>query len=258
MQGRGFDVKSPPPVTHPTPWVALGSPAGEKGQLALQPQLHIEDEAEAYRYKTRKRHCFWLGVDDVARCGVAPGKKERGLDILSSLSGRRVESGGRGGAVPFMPKKLQNSVACTSENKVTSKLASVECHSSKPWMRGDDTGHLSFAKECLVDALGKKFPRCHLPTCIVAYPWALAASAIVNVVGGRGKLSAHNHAGSWCVSGASRNTVHAHTDERVASCDYNTNNPRCSPIKKSTNLFFLCLRCDMNMHVCVLCVFIHT
>jgi hypothetical protein len=85
-------VNSPPPVTHPMPCVALGSPAGECGHAGSQPQLHMDDDADA----------------------------------------------------------------------------SVECHSSKPCTRGEETGHLLLAKSWrAMSGLGKKLPRCHLPMCSV-------------------------------------------------------------------------------------------
>ena len=41
--------------------------------------------------------------------------------------------------------------------------ASVECHSSNPWTRGDDTGHFALTQLVSLPAVffGKKFPRCH-------------------------------------------------------------------------------------------------
>ena len=40
--------------------------------------------------------------------------------------------------------------------------ASVECHSSKPWVRGEETGHLLLAQSFFVTpGFGKKLPRCH-------------------------------------------------------------------------------------------------
>ena len=58
VHSRDLELKFPPPVTQPVPGTAAGaggepggsvggSPAGDDGQLVSQPQLHMEEEAEA-------------------------------------------------------------------------------------------------------------------------------------------------------------------------------------------------------------------
>ena len=84
-----------------------------------------------------------------------------------------------------------------------------------------ETGHFSFTKFFFVrPGLGKKLPRCHFPRKTVDMFAFFAASATVNVRGGKGKFSAQSQAG--CCPQPSAPVMHSRfgvrpdkTDDRV-------------------------------------------